>query len=281
MKGFLTSVVIACTASVLAQPLTLDELLFRANLAVIEYEQLFSNVVVEEQSVQRIVRADGTVERERRLRSDFVLILLPGADAWLGFRDVFEVDGESVRDRERRMEQLFLDDSRSAVEQAAKIANESARYNIGDVRRTVNLPTVALGFLHPLHQHRFRFEHVGTEIIHDRHAWVVRYSEHAQPTIMRAPTGNVFGYGRFWLDMESGRAVRSELTLGDGASSIRTSIRVGYRPDEALGIWVPETMDEVYDFPGSSRADRIEATATYSNFRQFGVSTDQTIAPPR
>ena len=291
MKHVGTGVLAACAvAGLLAQALTVDELLFRANESVIGFEQLFSTAVTEEQYVQRIVRADGTVVRERRVRSDLLLILLPGADRWLGFRDVFEVEGEPVRDRDQRLQNLFLGESVSphrwvsrpgpAIDQARAISRESARYNIGDVTRTINLPTVALGFLHPLTQHRFMFEKIGEESIGGRPVWVTRYSEHVQPTIVQSQGGDMFAYGRFWLDVDTGQALRTEVILGDGASNIRSTITVEFRRDESLDTWVPDTMVELYDNPSNPREDRIEATATYSNFRQFGVTTE-TLAVPR
>ena len=86
----------------------------------------------------------------------------------MGFRDVFEVNGRPVRDRDLRLQALFLDEVRLAVDQALEISQESARYNIGQVKRTVNLPTIALSFLHPLNQHRFAFEKIGELSIDNR-----------------------------------------------------------------------------------------------------------------
>ena len=60
---------------------------------------------------------------------------------------MFEVDGRPVRDREDRLTRLFLDPSASASAQLRAIAEESARYNIGRIQRTVNIPTLALVFL--------------------------------------------------------------------------------------------------------------------------------------
>ncbi|HJO37061.1 MAG: hypothetical protein QGF21_11170 [Vicinamibacterales bacterium] len=282
MKTFLTGIAIASVASAAsAQPLTLDELLFRANQSVIAYEQVFSNAVTEESYEQRIVRFDGSPRGERQLRSDMLFIQLPGAVSWLGFRDVFEVDGEPVRDRDARLQELFLGDARPAVEQATTIALESARYNIGDLVRTVNLPTIALAFLHPLNQHRFDFEHLGEVTVDGRSAWIVGYSEQTRPTFVQSRGGDTFARGRFWLDVQTGQTLRSELILGTSRSEILTTITVDYRKDAALTLWVPESMHEVYERPRRSRADRIEATATYSNFRQFGVQTEESVRVPR
>jgi hypothetical protein len=43
-----------------------------------------------------------------------------------------------VRDRDQRLEQLFLNPSATTSTQVVRILEESARYNIGDIRRTVN-----------------------------------------------------------------------------------------------------------------------------------------------
>lgn len=268
-------------AVALAQPLTLDELLFRANEAVTAYEKQFSSVVAEERYIQRVVRSDGGLERARTLVSDYLMIRLPGQDSWMGFRDVFEVDGKPVRDREVRLQKLFLEGLGEAMGQVAKIARESARYNIGDVQRTINLPTLPLIFLHALNQHRFYFEKAGEERVGDVQAWIVAYSEHVRPTLVRAGRGDIFARGRFWIETAGGRVIRSELILGDNNTQVRSTITVNYRPDQTLGLWVPTDMTEVYQNPRRPEADRIEATATYANFRRFQVKTEETIRPPK
>ena len=50
------------------------------------------------------------------------------------FRDVFEVDGEPVRDRQERLARLFLSGDLSTAKQVEEIASQSARYNIGSNR---------------------------------------------------------------------------------------------------------------------------------------------------
>ena len=81
-----------------------------------------------------------------------------GADAWMAFRDVFDVDGKPVRDRGERLAQLFLNRSMSTDRQIRKILDESARYNIGDIQRNVNTPVYPLLFLETANQFRFKFK---------------------------------------------------------------------------------------------------------------------------
>jgi hypothetical protein len=265
-------------AMLLAQGLDLDEVLFRASEAVVRYERQFSSVVAEERYLQRVVRPDGTVVRERTTRSDFLLVRPPGAETWLGFRDVIEVDGKPVADRQTRLEKLFLDAPEEAFDRARRIAAESARYNIGRIQRTINVPILSLLFLHVLNRHRFYFEKVGEEIVDGVPTWVVRYSEHARPTIVRAGGGDVFARGTFWIDPGSGHVVKSLLILGDGLTGVRSTITVTFKPDPRLGVWVPVEMQEVYDNPRDPRDEQIHATASYSNFRQFRVRTEERIS---
>ena len=98
-----------------------------------------------------------TARMYRDLRSDLLLIYPVGAGRWVQFRDVFEVDGQSVRDRNDRLANLFLKPSPSLAAQVNRIQDESSRYNIGALERTVNVPLLPLIFLNPALQARFTF----------------------------------------------------------------------------------------------------------------------------
>ena len=88
----------------------LHEVLRRAGEYVVGYETGFALVVAEERYVQtRRVQKSGPVHETRVLRSDVVFIRSPGtALPWQLLRDVYEVDGAVVRDRQQRLETLLL-----------------------------------------------------------------------------------------------------------------------------------------------------------------------------
>ena len=117
-----------------------------------DFDAGFSNVVAEEHYEQRtssnVLRGShgGSQPTSRTLVSDFLLVKLSGQDVWLPFRDVFEVDGKPVRDRQDRLTKLFLQPAATALQQAEQIVAESARYNIG-VARNINIPVLALTVL--------------------------------------------------------------------------------------------------------------------------------------
>jgi hypothetical protein len=170
-----------------------------------------------------------------------------------------------VRDREERLQRLFRTGPVNAPAQAQAIAFESARYNIGDMVRTVNVPTLALEFLEPAAQARSRFRKTAEETVGGTLAWVVSFEERARPTRIRTPRGqDVKTKGRVWIDPGTGRILKSELDpqLQRGLGARITTI---YAPDERLQIWVPARMTERYETVSRT----ITGEATYTNFRRF------------
>lgn len=128
--------------------------------------------------------------RHRDLRSDFLLVKSPGdTEVLVPFRDVIDVDGVAVRDREARLARLFLNASSASpgetMARAEHIREEGARYNLGSMRSTLGNPVLALGVLQKTYQQRFRFT-LGKE---DRNAGpgvsVVDYREVSSPAMGR------------------------------------------------------------------------------------------------
>jgi hypothetical protein len=184
---------------------------------------------------------------------------------WLAFRDVVEVDGRAVRDRQERLRRLFLAPPADALAQARAIAFESARYNIGDMVRTVNVPTLALEFLETAAQKRSRFRKAREERVAGVCAWVVSFEERARPALVRTPRGqDVATKGLAWIDPDTGRILKTEIDpqLQRGRLS---RIATTYAPDERLGLWVPAAMEEVYEMESRT----LTGEAAYTNFRRF------------
>ena len=99
-----------------AQSPDIDELIPRATAYVHDFVEKLSNVVAEERYEQETT----SPRRTRVLVSDFLLVKHPGDTLWQTFRDVAEVDGMPVRDREDRITRLFLQPSSSALRRDAK-----------------------------------------------------------------------------------------------------------------------------------------------------------------
>src|SRR5918995_1412729 len=188
---------------------SLTSVIERAVSYVESFERDFAAVVTEEQLEQRASNR-GAPDTIRRTRSDLLLVRVPGREEWLPFRDVFDVNGRAVRDRDERLQKLFVDGAASALTDAARMTNESSRYNIGSVIRTINVPTFALMLLRPGYLKRFQFRKRSDEMIRDVMAWGVEFIERSTPTVVRTLRGeNVPLEGSFWIDPLSGRVVKT------------------------------------------------------------------------
>ena len=279
----------ALTAAALppARP-TLDPsstLLDRATAYVTGYAEQLSSVVAEERYEQRVeaftltgrsnlgLIPDYTLipAERRRLVSDYLLVKVPQMDGWTPFRDVLEVDGKPVRDRGDRLMTLFVESGGRGFDQAARIARESSRYNVGSVRRTINVPTLPLTFLLDNHRHRFRFALGKERRIEGRMTRELAFTESSSPSHIRAAGKDVMATGAFWIDPDSGLIVQTRVRTDD--RGLRSEITVTYRLDDRLALWVPWQMREEYD----SNDEHIEGTATYANFRKFRVDTEETL----
>jgi hypothetical protein len=242
-----------------------------------KYEQQFSAVVSEELYVQAARNDRLVVTGFVRLRSD-VLVVNLGEGEWAGFRDVFEVDGRAVRDRDERLANLFLKPTAGAMDLARQIASEGARFNVNTpdrlLKRTINTPTVALMFLRRQNQFRSTFKIEDAKTEDGRRLVVVRFQESAVPRMINSPDATP-ARGRLWIEPDSGRVVRTELVLESLGSS--GTITVTYAAQPKLDLWPPASMDELYRLP---RGQTIDGHATYSNFRKFSVEVTTAIKTP-
>ena len=70
-------------------------------------EEQLAVLVAQETYAQSFIGRDGSARHRRSLASDVAWVPTGDAMVWAFFRDVREVDGAAVRDREARLEQLF------------------------------------------------------------------------------------------------------------------------------------------------------------------------------
>ena len=268
-----------------AQEPSLPRVLARATEHVEELHAQLSGVVMEERYQQRASSPGfgrfGTDSYERvTLRSDYLLVRPEGSERYFGFRDVFEANGSRVRDRDERLTQLFLDGSSTLDRRVRGILTDSARYNVGDIQRNTNTPTLALLFLRQSYKPRFEFERVSDRSPSlgidepDRRTgvWVIAYRE-TWPTsvIRRRRGGNLPARGRYWIEPATGRVLVTELVLED--DDVDSLVTVRYEQPEELAHLVPVEMRERYNNQRSG--SRVEGTATYGRFRRFQVVVEE------
>jgi len=266
-----------------AQSDTFADVMRRAHEYVVVYEdhELSSVMASEHYHQQRLDRV-GQSQMDRVLRSDYLIFQLPPQEDWFALRDVYEVDGMPVGDRAARLRELFARPRATVADRAMEIAAENARFNLGDIYRTINVPTFALRLLRPMDRGRIRYQKAGEEQIEGKQTWVVNYEEIKGPTFSATRGGrDLPAHGRFWIEPDTGAVVRSEMILG-GTRQLRdrATVTVTYGVEPSLGFRVPVEMRERYDRPNRKNADVIVAVATYSGFRRFDPRTLRQPDPP-
>ena len=282
MRRFSLSVLVAAlawTADPAAQAPTGEESVARATDYVGEFIARFSGVVAEEDYDQRNTRERLT----RHLRSDFLIVQIPGGMDWLAFRDVFEVDGKPVGDRDQRLVKLFLEPpSASLMRRASEIDRAGARYNLqGDL---LNSPLTGLALLQDVYRSRLRWSLVRNDREVAPDAWIVRFEERQRPTILRGNANRDLPVnGLIWIDAPTGRVLKTELRLDMGGRAVgaglvirnQSQIVTVFQFDERFGIAVPVEMRESH----TVGATDVLTVAKYGRFRRFGVTTDEAVNP--
>jgi hypothetical protein len=246
--------------------------LLKASDYLAGYVKALSSVVSEERYEQYLVRrgdrATAEMRISRTLLSDYLLVAVEGTGEWIPFRDVYEVDGVAIRDRNDRLLDLFVKAPPDAYKQALRIRSESSRYNIGSGMRDINVPTFAFQVLTAECRRRFSFKPRGRERVDAIDAVVVEFVETASPTIVvGAGDEDVPSRGRFWIDPADGRILRSLLETRPLGNVNTLEVRFRYEPK--LGLLVPAEMIERRRGGGET----LEGRAAYSNFRRFTIDT--------
>ena len=254
--------------AVLAQDVTLPVVLGRLHQYLSDYAELLPATI----AVERYHQSVGSFERVL-LESEFGIVQVPKHPQWLGFRDVVMVNGKAVEGRDRRLVTLFEDLTVSAIERAGRISDESARFNIGPVTRTINDPALVLELLDSRNADRMKFQKDREATLNNIPVWVVRFVETARPTIVRTSSlQDVPSSGRAWIDPSTGRLLRVQASI-DTLRRVKCDVDVTFQKTPQLEFWVPATMSErCFDGAFLQQGD-----ATYDDYRKFTVDTRESL----
>lgn len=259
-----------------------------------EWEQALASIVAEEHYTQALdewpegrsrlghfIESRSPRQSTRRLVSDVLFVRAWHDSEWLMFRDVLMVDAKSVRDRQRRFDALFVRPDADVIANARRIADESARYNLGQLTRNVNTPVTALIFLRSRFAESTRFSAKAGEV-NGTPAWELSFEQNASPFAIHTPEGQPRpASGRIWITPGAGRILKTEVTMtgtiatlrARGLVPLRTRAQVvsKYGAVAGLDVWVPLRMDEDYGVSGAVD-ETLRAEAIYTNHRQFRTS---------
>jgi hypothetical protein len=265
-------------------PVQLEMVLARASEYVAQYESELGNLIGTEEYVQSSAWMDNSVpprvarKMQRRTSSDFLIIQV--GEEWAALRKVNRVDGLKVQESAPAFDQAFESSPQTNAMLLDNFKRESTEYNLGDVRREINLPTFTLHVLRKKEMSRFVFERAGTAKIDGVQTWKIRFRETASPSLVVGVKGQpLYSKGTLWIEPETGRVLQTEFEVENPYTSPRVNadIVVTYSPGKNVQVLVPSLMTERYE----SSYNTIDCRADYSNFRPFEVDVKFEISEPK
>ena len=260
----------------------LEDVLQRVGRYVANYGEQASLILAVERYEQHYQNPPAGQPSERKLLAEFALFKTRDETGWVGFRDVISTDGKPVADRQDRLQALLRAGTPDVVE-ARRLADESARFNIGPTRRNFNEPTAALFFFLPASQWRFTFTPEGMTTVGGVTAMEIAFHETASPTVIRTLDGrDVAAQGTIWVVPSDGTVLRTKLSVsGFGGPRTSSTVDVTFARHARLRLWLPSKMTERHEAPAvlarvpnwvTVAPGVVTATATYGDFKRFETS---------
>jgi hypothetical protein len=220
----------------------------------------------------------------RETRSEMLFVRGERELAWLAVRNVLMVkDGigtgslwQSIPESKDRLDRALRDTSPGQPLRLRTLADDGARFNLGRrIYRNFNTPPLALQLLGLEFQPRFAFTLAGREKVAGSPTVKLAFAERGSPTVIAFKDQDLPSAGEVWVREADGAILRTHVTLRapqtDEGPSMDVSIRVDYRHDAKLDMWVPAQMTERYT-ERRQPGERIYCYATYSNYRRFETS---------
>jgi hypothetical protein len=243
------------------------DVLARAGRRVVQYQAELPHLIATETSVQRATAPRGRLVevQERHLVSELGWVSAGTMPDLVGVRDVVEVDGQPLHGGERlRLQMLLHGSGPTTPASVTQLLNEGARFNLAEGSRNFNLPTVALFFLHPETQSRFKWSRQSPA---SATTWVITFKERAQPTIIHTGDGEpVFTKGEVEIEAATGEVRRTVLTVH--IDEVNYTLTTTFGRVTSVEMNLPVRLEEHYVTPSGI----IAGEAQYDTYRRFDTS---------
>jgi hypothetical protein len=262
----------------------LDDTLRKAAAYVARFQRTFTGVLWHEryQQEDRVWRRFGSsgattsaIAGRRTLEAELFFAWLPQDATWISVRDVISVDGTPRPPRDRRLASLATRSTVSLPE-LRELARENGRFNIGQIVRTFNEPTLALLLLDDRHVARVAFSRKGRQRVEGRELVSYAFVERGRPTLVQNQDRDVPVRGTFEIDEATGEIWKSHLEIVDPFRGLDGHMDVDYQRHVAFDVLVPREMRESYTSAG---VEQVTAVATYSEFRRFQTTGRLILTP--
>jgi hypothetical protein len=255
----------------------LPDVLKTAGDYVLQYSQRLGAVAAEEEYMQ-FDTSSGQMGVPKRIYAE--IVWLGGGNGTIGgFRDVFAIDKQPVRQRDDRLLTLFKAPSASSISEAQDMTDGAVHYYISSNLHALDQPMLALEFLEKENQERSTFKLESLKTMNGAQVAIVKFNERNTPRLV--PSGeNGPGVGRFWIDAATGAVRQTELGIASRTDNIRVSVKYALEPK--LDLWLPVEMTQNVDASGGGSGGMnnmgggggygaLEGHANYSKFRQVPV----------
>jgi hypothetical protein len=264
-----------------AQTNDLPAVMDRAAQYAARYEDReLGNLLVAETYLQTVLtynyQGRGVTHTDRQQTQGDFLIFDTGTER-VGLRRVNSVDGRKVEQKQDSFAEV-LGNSSLSVERRAAVKEESSRYNIGAVKREINVPTFALKIVRKAEAVRFSFTRKGEKKVSGVNTWEIKFQEQRAPTLIHGVRGeSLLSSGTIWIEPETGRILKTEMYIENPFSDpkLKATITTTYKESKELHILVPSSMEETY----TTDLTTISCVANYSDYRPFNVEVKSVIDP--
>lgn len=246
----------------------LDEIVNATRRYVSDYENKLTLIVADESSVQRVLVPGESSARfpSRLLTSEMFFAFTPTTSEWLAVRDVKSVDGARVA---HGPDVAALLATLPAKEAATVVKSYNSRYNLGDVIRNYNEPTLSLLIFDVKWREDLEFQLKGVEDDRGVQLATIAFRERGEPTlIVDLNRRSVRSSGEATVEVATGRV--RKIILTSPVDEVVSRLETTYAHDPKLDLWLPIEFVERYTVNRTAE-EEIVCRATYSNFRRFEV----------
>jgi len=276
----------------------LNDLLDRASKRVEEYKNLFKDLASEETRATEVFNRRGEVTEKKVVLSDFFVYQSRFNDqAMYEYRPARSINARPVANREENVQKFSNKLARAdTMEKESEILFEENRK--GHLRYWFYQLTLnPAGAFYKQSQGYYDFEIIGREEIEGRESVIVGYTwKEARPLNSRELIGKRMSSdfksgilrfrGRYWLDAESARMLRSEnedtLEFNDTKEPLVAIRRLYEYAPSSYGITVPKRivvdlfLDSWREKDGARRLSRdCRITYEYGPFQRFSVTSKE------
>ena len=281
-------------------PAELEKFLQQAARRTEEYIAVFKNLLAEETKTIETYDEDGRAKRRRRIVSDFVVYQSRLHDASVSeYRNVREVDGRTVTERDKRVLKLFerLAKAKSLDKELERIDREGNRYDLTDryTGLTLNQGLLLSDEIRPA----LRFEVAGREQLDGHEVVIVRYQQVRQtPSVKfdftlpdKLKDAEFLYRGRLWLDAGTAQLWREEREVTMRPSFLKDPLVIvsfDFRyAASRFGILLPRRLVFSSFAHGRGRATgtlslslSTRMTFEYGAFSRFDVTVPEAVITP-